>query len=82
MTSRDVVKIGEQTVIPLWSVLMALPVMVGGVFWLTTVYSDGQANAQNIGKVERKVDKQNDLLLEINDRLIRVEQILRSKGGK
>ena len=67
-------KITEKTLIPLSLVIS----IVGGVFWLTTMWADTQANALTIEKIEFKQEKFSravvDKLDDIKDRLARIEE--------
>lgn len=70
----DNIVVNERTSIQLWGVATVIIPLMTGVFFLTTIYTDGLANAHQVAKLEERVDKQMNLLLEVNDRLIRIEQ--------
>lgn len=73
-------KLDDKTLIPLWSVLTAVPFIIGGIMWITYVYSDVAQAKQNIEKLEEHQDKNSDLLLEIRDRVIRIEERITTNG--
>lgn len=56
----------NKTKVPLFAVLGAIPVLIGGIAFCTTVYFKVEAATRND-------EKQMDLLLEIRDRVIRLE---------
>lgn len=66
-------KITENTLLPVSLVV----ILVGGVFWLTTLYNQTVSNAQDISAIETKQDLLTKELTEkqslILDRLSRIE---------
>lgn len=70
---RDV-HITEKTTVPLFALLTGVPIAVGFIFWLSVIYLKAEA-AQNYNeKQDIKIEIQNTLLLDIRDRLIRIEE--------
>ena len=41
-------KLNEQTTIPLWSIIVAVPTVVGAIFWISFVAYKTNTNAENI----------------------------------
>ena len=67
-------RIDDQTSIPLFAVLAAVPVIVGFIVWLSTIYSiASQAEEANAAQ-EIKIEQTRDLLLDIRERTIRIEE--------
>lgn len=71
--------LGENITISIWKVLASIPVVVGAIFWLSTIYVDEQAHGEQIRKIDGRIDSEYTLLLDIRDRVIRLES---SKGNK
>lgn len=67
--------ISEHTSISL-TVLISL---VGGIFWLTTLYAKTESTAQAISRIEINQTEYNKNLMEINQRLSRIEGMLDNK---
>lgn len=66
--------ISEKTKIPLFVVVGVLPVLFGFTFWMSTIYISGEnANAVNL-RQDRKIEELNTLLIDIRDRVIRIEE--------
>lgn len=66
--------ISDKTRVPLFAVAATLPVLIGGIVWLSTIHSDA-VQAQEINeKQDVKIDKLYDLLVDIRDRMIRIEE--------
>lgn len=82
---EKVAKITETTLLPISLVLT----IIGGVFWLTMIYSQTEANAKEISKIKddgreiiSKIDEKQTLML---DRLSRIEgrlEIIQHKQEK
>lgn len=68
-------KITENTLVP----ISLLTVIVGGVFWLSSMYSKVEAHAKSMEVVEAKQDKHIEVLQSIDKRLTRIEAKLESK---
>lgn len=71
--------ITERTLIPLWAIFPVIPFAVGAMVWLTTVYIGQQNDAKRIESLEIKIETQYSLLLEVRERLIRIEARQKSK---
>lgn len=56
-------KIDDKTTIPLFAFVLSLPCLVGAIFWLTSV--DAKAT---------KAAESTEVILEIRDRIIKVEK--------
>jgi large-conductance mechanosensitive channel len=67
------VSIDETTKIPLFAVLSIVPVIVGFIFWLTVIHLTAQAAERQNEKQDIKIESQYQILLEIRDRLIKIE---------
>lgn len=50
----------KKTKIPLWAVIVAIPTVVGFVFWLSTVANLGIATAKTVDKLEETLYKIRD----------------------
>lgn len=75
-------EIDSSTRVQLWAVLGSVPFFVGGIFWLSTIYSTA-ADAQRINeKQDLKLEAQMSLLLDIRDRVIRIEEKVNKKEEK
>lgn len=73
--------LNDKTRIQLWSVLVAVPFLVGGVMWLTTMYSSTVEAQKTNDRQDIKLEAQLSLLLDIRDRVIRIETKLPQKGN-
>lgn len=68
------IEIDERTKIPLFAVLAAVPFIVGGLLWLTSIDSKAsQANDRVSGVLE--------MLIDVRERTIRIEQQLKDIKG-
>lgn len=73
--------ISEKTKIPLFVVIGAIPILAAFTFWMSTIYIAGEtANAVNL-KQDEKIDNLNGILLDIRDRVIRIEERVKKRGG-
>ena len=69
-------KLDETTSIPLFAVITAVPFAIGFIIWLSTIYSVA-SNAQQTNKMQDvKIEQTRELLLDIRDRIIRIEEHL------
>ena len=72
--------LNDKTTINLFAVLGALPIFIGFVFWMSTTYAD-VVNIKTAMVEKNKVDEQQmTLLLDIRERLIRLESHNTKKG--
>jgi hypothetical protein len=71
--------VDSQTKISLFAALGGLPLLIGGIAWLTAI--DARANsAETIAlRNEVVIEKQINLLLEMRDRLVRIEEQLKRR---
>ena len=58
--------IDEQTKIPLFAVIVALPFMVGGILWMASVDSKASSAKDDISGIK-------EILKDVHDRVIRIE---------
>lgn len=58
--SEEYLDLDKRTKIPLWAVLVAVPTIVGFVFWLSTVANLGMATAKTVDKLEESIFKIRD----------------------
>ena len=65
--------ITSSTKIQLWGVLAAVPFLIGGIMWLTTIYSTAVEAQRANEKQDQKIESQMNLLLDIRERVIRIE---------
>lgn len=82
------IELNEKTSVQLWGVLASLPLVLGAGVWLAVIYTDGQAHATQIKQLDMRIDKldgridnEYNLLMDIRDRLIRLEQHNKDSGG-
>lgn len=72
--------LNDKTTINLFAVLGVLPVFIGFVFWMSTTWAD-VVNIKTALAEKNKVDEQQmSLLLDIRERLIRLESHNAKKG--
>jgi hypothetical protein len=64
--------VNEKTRIPLFATLCALPFLVGAVIWLTTIDSKASAAQEQIRGLR-------ELLLDVRERVIRIEEQQKQK---
>ena len=70
-------EINEKTKIPLFAVLGSVPIVVGGIFWLTAIsFKADQALAENM-KQEDLLEEQAETLKNVERIVIRIEERLR-----
>lgn len=65
-------QLDERTKIPLFAVLSALPFVVGGILWLSSI----DAKASNSQDEVREMKK---ILIETHESVIRIEEYLKHK---
>ena len=65
--------INDRTTVPLAWMAAIIPIILAAMFWLSVIYVNEQANAQAIIKVDARVDAEYTVLLDIRDRVIRME---------
>jgi len=68
------VDITETTRVPLFTVIGAIPITVGFIFWLSVIYLKADAAQDYNEKQDIKIEMQNAILLDIRDRIIRIEE--------
>lgn len=66
--------INDRTKIPLFAVMASMPVLAGGLVWLSVIYFKADAAEQYNIKQDLKIETQMSLLLDIRDRVIRIEE--------
>lgn len=70
---RDVQKLDEKVYIPLWAALGIIPLFTGAVFWISSLsYDVAQAKSQ-ISDVTDSMKDNHKVLLDIRERVIRIE---------
>jgi len=67
-------RINEKTTIPVWSVFTAIPFVVGAILWISAVAYDVAQAKSSVNKLEQSQEKNSDILLEIRERIIRIEE--------
>ena len=65
--------IDQKTHIPLFTALSAIPFIVGGMFWLTTIDNKAAAAQEELKSLRPIVE-------DIHDRTIRIEEYLKRKN--
>lgn len=73
-------RIDDKTDIPMFAVLLALPTIVGGVVWLTSIDAKASASQDELQGVRKELVEIKSLMLESRDRLIRLEEHNKTKG--
>jgi hypothetical protein len=63
-------KITDKTLIPLSLVITVL----GGVVWLSMMFSKVEAQEKKIDKQDGKIESQTAILIDIRERVIRIEE--------
>lgn len=71
--------IDEKTGIPLFAALCAMPFLAGGIIWLSTIDTTAASALEETKKNTERIDTQMDLLVDIRERLVRIEERLRMK---
>lgn len=75
-------KITESTTIPLFAALGSVPLIVGGIFWLTAIsFKADQAVAENM-KQDKVLEQLTLTLKNVENVVIRTEERLRKDGRK
>ena len=69
MTTLD-----SKSKVPLFAVISALPVLVGGIFWLSVIYYKVEAAEKINEKQDLRIEMQYNLLIEIRDPIIKMEE--------
>jgi hypothetical protein len=72
-------KLDDKTTIPLWSILVSVPTIMGAIFWISAVYYDVAQAKIEITKVANKQDVYLETLIEIKTTLARIEEKLKEK---
>lgn len=68
--------IDERTRIPLFAVLVSLPVFLGGILWLTAIDTKASNAEASNQRQDEKIEESQKLLLDIRERVIRIEEKL------
>lgn len=76
MAVGELMEINDRTRIQLFAVLAAVPVFVGFVFWISMIYFKVEAAEKMNERQEVKLDSQMNVLLDIRDKVTRVEERL------
>lgn len=80
MSADKSINLNDKTTINFFAVLGALPIFIGFVFWLSTTWAD-VVNIKTALANKDKVDEQQmNLLIDIRERLIRLESHTAKKG--
>jgi phosphoenolpyruvate-protein kinase (PTS system EI component) len=75
-------KLDDKTTIPLWSILVSVPTVMGAIFWISAVYYDVAQAKIEITKVANKQDQYLETLIEIKTTLARIEEKLGNKANR
>jgi hypothetical protein len=67
-------KIDDKSTIPLFAALGSLPVCIGFIVWLTNIDSKASEALASGVKIEKRISKQDDLLQDTHDAVIRIEE--------
>ncbi len=79
MSTTTNIDITEKTRVPLFAVILTIPTLLGGMFWLTAIWQQG-AEAQRVNdRQDRQLNNQTDILNDIRDRVIRIEEHLKKR---
>ena len=74
--------INEQTTIPLWAMLASIPALIGAIMWLSFIAYTSNSAAASVTEIKsesKELHKEVRLqLIQINDRLTRIETKLES----
>lgn len=65
--------IDDTTKVRLYAAIGTLPVIIGAISWLTVIYLKAEAAEKINEKQDAKIEAQFNLLLDIRDRVIRIE---------
>lgn len=76
------VSINEKTKIGLYAVLGTVPFIVGGIFWVSMIYFKVEAAEKINEKQDQKLDSQMMILVDIRERVIRLDERTRIKKGR
>ncbi len=72
--------IDEKTRISFFAVLSALPFLIGGILWLTSVDAKASMSLQRSERTQQLLDKQMEILFDMRDSLIRIEEQLKRRS--
>jgi hypothetical protein len=71
--------IDETTKVPLFAVFAASLTFVGFVFWLSSIYSSVSLAEKTNAEQDVKIEQTKDLLIDIRERVIRIEEKISHK---
>ena len=72
--------LSEETTIPFWWALVAIPTFIGGVTWISFIAYTSTASANKIEKLEHRIEKKEEILTQIKEDVAVIKNILeRSK---
>jgi hypothetical protein len=76
MVAREekAVVLDDNTRVQLFAALATLPIIIGGIAWLTALYAKADVAAEKIERQEQRIEAQYLLLQDIRDRVIRIEE--------
>jgi len=75
-------RLNDKTTIPLWSILVSVPTIIGAIFWISAVYYDVAQAKIEIDRIGLKQDQYLETLIEIKTTLARIEEKLIANKGK
>ena len=59
--------LSEETTIPFWWALVAIPTFIGAVTWISFIAYTSEASANKIDKLEQRIEKKEEILLQIRE---------------
>jgi hypothetical protein len=66
-------KIDSKTTVEVFAVIASIPILIGAVAWISMVAYDVAQAKTEIKEVKTAQNKNQDILVEIRDRVIRIE---------
>jgi hypothetical protein len=64
----------ENTKIPLFTAIGAVLVLIGGIFWLSSLFAEVTSHTKQIERLQDDQREEMKVLLEIRERVIRLEE--------
>ena len=70
--------INERTKIPLFAVIGSIPIIVGGIFWLTVIYAQVSEAARINSRQDEEIYRQGQVLNQIGADIAEIKEHLRN----
>lgn len=75
-------KVNESTTIPFWWMIVAVPTFVGAVTWISFIAYTSTASASKLEKLEQRMDRKDEILLQIKEDVAIIKSKVETPRGR